>query len=89
MELAKIRTKGADGMSPVQSFAASYLTILLQKQTGIQAKITLVSDTEAYVFVHADDAGVLIGKGGENITALEERWGMKISVKTQEDSDVL
>lgn len=82
MELAKIKTAwGDNGMNPMQSFAAKYITILVEKNTGIHAKVTVLSDSEVNLEVDSYDMGALIGKWGENIMALEKKLGVKLNVR--------
>lgn len=85
MELSKIKSAGADGMNPMQEFAAKYISILVEKHMGIHATVKVISDTEVDLQVDSYDAGALIGKGGENIMALEKKLWLKLNVRTLEE----
>lgn len=81
MELAKLKLLNG-WMTPMQQFAAKYIAILVQKNTGIDAAVSVLSDGEAELAVHEYDKGALIGKWGENIMSLEEKLWIKLSVVT-------
>jgi len=83
MELSKIKQWWADGMTPMQAFAAKYIALLIEKQVGIHADVKVLSDGEVDLQVEEYDKWALIGKGGENIMALEKKMGVRLNVKSK------
>ncbi len=85
MELAKIKSAGADGINPMQEFAGKYIAILVEKHMGIHTNVKVLSDTEVDLEVDSYDAWALIWKWWENIMALEKKLWLKLNVKTNEE----
>lgn len=84
MDLSKIKSaNGADWLTPIQSFAAKYIQILVEKFISVSAEVKPLSDTEIDLCVDEYDKWAVIGKWGENISALEKKLGLRINVKTK------
>jgi ATPase len=87
MDLSKIKTWWADGLTPMQSFAAKYIEILVDKYIGVDVKVKPLSDTEIDLQVDDSNKGIVIGKGWEAIMALEKKLWLKINVKSKDGWD--
>lgn len=83
MDLAKIKVGWTDWLTPIQSFAAKYIQILVEKFISVSAEVKPLSDTEIDLLVDEYDKWAVIGKWGENISALEKKLGLRINVKTK------
>lgn len=83
MDLSKIKSWWTDGLTPIQSFAAKYIQILVEKFISVSAEVKPLSDTEIDLCVDEYDKWAVIGKWGENISALEKKLGLRINVKTK------
>ncbi len=81
MDLSKIKTWWADGLTPIQSFAAKHIALLVEKYIGVSADVKPLSDTEIDLLVDERDTGAVIGKWWENIKALEEKLWLRINIK--------
>lgn len=87
MDLSKIKSWWADGLTPMQSFAAKYLAIMIEKLVWISAEVKPLSDTEIDVMVDEYDKWAIIGKWWENIMSLEKKLWVRINIKTRTNSD--
>jgi predicted PilT family ATPase len=79
MDLSKIRTWWADGLTPMQWFAAKYIEILVDKYIGVDVKVKLQVDESS--------KWIVIGKGWEAIMGLEKKLWLKINVKSKDGGD--
>ena len=83
MDLSKIKSWWSDWLTPIQSFAAKYIQILVEKFVSVSAEVKPLSDTEIDLFVDEYDKWAIIWKWGENISALEKKLWLRINVKTK------
>jgi len=77
------KTKKSDSI--VSKLASAELTRKIMSITGIAARIEINWLTSIKLFVAEEDKWSIIGRGGENIQALEKELGLSISVATADD----
>lgn len=71
------------GVSPVQALARNQMLHTIRQWVGVDCEVKFSSDSSATIYAPSNIISTLVGRGGENVKALQnELGGMRLSIES-------
>ncbi len=85
-ELAVVPVTEKNQQRPVQQLAQKQLVHTIRQWAGVNVRVRFTSDASATVYAPKNMISVLVGRGGENVRALQDQLGgLRLSIESLDE----